>query len=180
MQRIPGAGTKPFNALDLVVGFLPDLVQTVVFEQHRKIEAVAGREREVTTEHVDVDRRGHGGVIALHGIEGAGLHGAEQLIRGHQLIGVEQLKLHFAMRSPVKGFDRRQNNMGAERRAGIGLELPLDRVRRRVGIGRGEGRSRNSGASRQGRAAGFFHESPAFIGFLSYWCFRVFHLILLF
>ena len=33
VQGVPGAGAQPFDVFNLVVGFLPDLIQAVVLEQ---------------------------------------------------------------------------------------------------------------------------------------------------
>src|SRR3546814_2601816 len=77
----------------LVIGLLPDLVEAVTLEQHRQVEAVARREREVAAKHRDVDGRGHGSIVALHRVDGAALQRAEQLGGRHQLVGVVELDL---------------------------------------------------------------------------------------
>src|SRR3546814_5107541 len=84
---VPGAGAQPLDALDLVIGLLPDLVEAVTLEQHRQVEAVARREREVAAKHRDVDRRGHGSIVALHRVDGAALQRAEKLGGRHHLVG---------------------------------------------------------------------------------------------
>src|SRR5690606_41943106 len=49
------------------------------------------RSSDLAAEHPDVHGRGHGVVVALHGVDGAGLHGTEKLARGHELVGEIQL-----------------------------------------------------------------------------------------
>src|SRR3546814_1087922 len=84
----------------------------------------------------DLDRRGHGGVVALHRVDGAGLQGAEQLRCRHKLVGVVELDLHLAVGRPVEGFDLRLDDVSAEGRAGIGLQAPLDGSALRLHVGR--------------------------------------------
>src|SRR3546814_3574435 len=79
----------------------------VTLEQHRQVEAVARREREVAAKHRDVDRRGHGSIVALHRVDGAALQRAEQLGGRHQMVGVVELDLHLAVRRLVEGLDLR-------------------------------------------------------------------------
>jgi hypothetical protein len=154
VQRVPGAGAQPFDALDLAIGFLPDLVQPVLAEQHRQVEAVAGGEREVAAEDRDVDRRGHGRLVRLHRVDRAVLQRAEQLARRHQLVGVVELDLHLAVRRLVEGLDLRQDHVRAQRRPGIGLQPPADRPALRVQIrrrqrGRGRRRASDTGLAQE-------------------------------
>src|SRR3546814_9813245 len=86
------------DALDLVIGLLPDLVEAVTLEQHRQVEAVARREREVAAKHRDVDRRGHGSIVALHRVDGAALQRAEQLGGRHQRSEAHTSELQSLMR----------------------------------------------------------------------------------
>jgi hypothetical protein len=72
---------------------VPDFVQAVLVEQHRHIEGVARREREVAAEDGDLGRGGHGVVVGLHGVDGAGLHGAEEFAGRNQLVGGVELDL---------------------------------------------------------------------------------------
>src|SRR5690606_32894301 len=79
VQRVPRTGRKVGDVLDLGVGFLPDLVEAVIHEHRRHIEAEARGEREVAAEDGDIDRRGHRGFVGLDRVERAVLQRAEQL-----------------------------------------------------------------------------------------------------
>ena len=141
---VPGAGAEPGDA-GVGVGLLPDLLQPVVGEERRHVEAEERGEGEVGAEDRDVGRRAHRVVVGLRGVERALLHGAEELALRHQLVGEVELDLHLAVRRLVEGLDRGLDHEGAERRAGVGLQPPLDR-RLRLDVGRGQRR----GADRPG------------------------------
>ena len=77
----------------------------------------------------------------MDGVDRAGLHGAEQFARRHELVGVVELDLHLALGGGVEHVDGGLGDVRAERGAGIGLQTPLDRRLRDDG-GRRERRSR--------------------------------------
>ena len=148
VARVPGPGAQPGDALDLAVGFLPDLVEPPLVEQHRHVQAVAAGEREVTAEHGDVHRRGDGVVVRLHRIHCAALHGAEQFAGGRELVREVQLDLHLAVGRLVERLDGGLDHVLGKRRIRVGLEPPPDlRLRLRVDRGR----------SHRGRARGAHH-----------------------
>ena len=147
MARIPGAGADVFDA-DGAVLLVPNLVQAVLIEQHRHVQRIARREREIAAEHGDVGGRRHGVVVRLHRVNDAFLHGAEQFAGGHQLIGVKQLNLHAVAGDLVEQFNRRVNHMGRQRRPGIGLHAPPDGVVAFRNRRRGQRRRRRAGRGR--------------------------------
>ncbi len=84
--------------------------------------------REVSPEHCDIDWRRHGVVVALRGVDCAGLNGTEQLTLRHELVGSIKFDHHVAIGSLVEGVDRRLDDVLCKCRTRIGLEPPFDRA----------------------------------------------------
>jgi hypothetical protein len=57
----------------------------------------------------------HRVVIRLHRVDGAFLHGAEQLARRHKLVGEEQLDLHLVTGDLVEAVDGRLDDVLGQR-----------------------------------------------------------------
>ena len=162
MAGIPGAGRDVLDA-DLLVLRAPDIVEAVLVEEDRHVERVARCEREVAAEDGHLGRRGHGIVVGLHRVDGAALHGAEELAGRNDLIGKEQLDLHPLARDLVEHVDRRLDHVLSERGAGIGLHPPrnLGLRNRRSRERAGRGNDRRCG-SRLEKIAPCCHESFPF------------------
>ena len=148
---VPGAGAQPGDAFHLAIRLLPDLLQAVPVPQRRHVQAVARGEREVGGEHRDVDRRRHRIVVALRGIDGAGLHRPEQLALRHQLVGGVELDHHLAVGGDIERVDRRLDHVLGQRGAGIGLQPPPDRALRPRDVGRADRAGRDRGSGGQAR-----------------------------
>ena len=142
---IPGAGRKPGHIGNVLVGLLPDLLEAAPVPERGDIERVARGEREVGAEHLDVDRRGSGIVVALGSIDGAGLDGAEQFAMRHQLIGRIELDDHFAVGGGVEPVDGVLHHVFGKGRASVGLQAPPD-----GGLGLDVGRCEGGGADGTG------------------------------
>ena len=63
----------------------------------------------------------------MHHVDGAALHGLEQLAGGDNLVGVEQLDLHLAIGGGVDVIDGRLGHLLTQGGTGIGLHAPFDR-----------------------------------------------------
>ena len=72
-------------------------------------------------------------VVGLYRVDGAALHGAEQLAGRHELIGEVEIDLHLAVRHLVERVDGRLDHVLGERGTRVGLKPPLDlRLRLRM------------------------------------------------
>ena len=83
----------------------------------------------------------------MHRVDRPALQRLEELARRHDLIGVEQLDLKLALGGRVDRVDDRLGHVLAQRRAGIGLEPPPDRLLRH-GPRRGQTGDPGRGAKR--------------------------------
>ena len=146
MARIPCSCGQPFDA-DLRILRVPDLAEPVLVEQHRHIQGVAAGEREISAEHGDLRRRRHRIVVRLNGVDRAALHSAKKLPRGDQLIGEEQLDLHFVSGDLVERLHGGLDDMFRQSRSGIGLHAPADL---RLGMHGGRSERGRSAQSRRG------------------------------
>ncbi len=126
VTRIPGAGAQPGHAFHFAVGLFPDLLEPVLTEQDRHVEAVASGKGKVSAEHRNIHRSCNGIVVALHGVDGAFLHRPEKLGRRHQLIGGVQLDDHLPIGHLVEGFDGGLDDVLGQWTTGISLKSPLD------------------------------------------------------
>lgn len=84
--------------------------------------------REIGPKHRNVDRRRHGVVVALRGVDRAGLNGTEQLTLRHKLVGRVKFDHHFAIGSLVERVNRGLDDVLGKGRACIGLQPPFDRA----------------------------------------------------
>ena len=162
----PSPGAKPSHAFHFAVGLFPNLAQAVLIEENGDIQTVASRKRKVAAENGNIDRGGDGIVVALDRVDGSALHRAEQFAGRHQLIGEEQFDLHLPFRHLIESVDGRLDNMRRQRRAGVGLQPPLDR-----GFGLGvHGRGLGDGRADAGGCRAFQKiASIAHGGFLLGW-----------
>ncbi len=96
----------------------------------------------------------------MHRIDRAILHGAEQIARGYELVGIEQFNLHLAVGRLIESVYSRLDDMRRKRRARVGLETPADR---RPGMDcrrskrQGAGPNRGGSAFLQEGTSGFRH-----------------------
>jgi hypothetical protein len=118
----------------------PDLVEPPVVEERGHVERVAAREGEVAAEDGHLGRPRHAVVVGLHGVDRAALHRLEELVRGHELVGVVEVDLHLVAGDGVEHVDRGLGHLRAEARAGIGLQAPADRRLRADHVRRGKRR----------------------------------------
>ena len=81
----------------------------------------------------------------MHHVDGAALHGLEQLARGHDLVGVEQFDLHLAIGGGVDVIDGRLGHLLTQCGARVGLHAPFDRRLRMDNGWRGQSRRGGNG-----------------------------------
>ena len=122
---IPSASADMLDA-DGAVLLIPDFIQAVLVKEHGYVEGVARGKGEIAAKDCDVSRRRHRVVVGLHCVDGAALHGAEELAGGHQLIGVKQLDLHAVASNLVEHLNRWVDHVRGEGGASVGLHPPLN------------------------------------------------------
>ena len=97
-----------------------------MLKQRGHVQRIAGGKGKIRAKDSHVRRRGHGIFVALGGVDGAVLHGAEQFASGHQLVGSVELNDHFPVGGLVKGVNLGFDDVLGQRGPGIGLHAPLD------------------------------------------------------
>ena len=90
---------------NLGVFLAPDVGQTVLVEQHRHVERVFRRQREIPAEGPDRRGRRHGVIIRVHAVDGAALKCLEKLARGDDLVGIEKLDFQLTLGGGVDCVD---------------------------------------------------------------------------
>ena len=99
----------------------------------------------------------------MNRVDGAALHGAEQLARGNQLVCIEQLDLHAVPGDVVEHLDCGVDHVLGQCRAGIGLHPPLDR---RLGQGGRRQCSSGRGCGPFQKCASVGHSLSPLVGFV--------------
>jgi hypothetical protein len=125
MARVPRSRRNMLHA-DLCIFLGPDFIEAPVVEQGGHVQRIAAGKGEVAAEYRNFGGRRHAVIIRLHRIDCPALHGLEQLVRGHKLIGIKQVDLHFVACDGVEQVNRGFRHLRAQRGARIGLQPPAD------------------------------------------------------